>query len=195
MDARFINATMVGGSKQRVAGYRLLPFCLRHRVLLEAVDSPFLKPLDKPIEAYDIILAAKILSTYDKLVLNEELGWRDRLRIKALEYGDRLRGIYAGYIYGHIINGCSYPKTWQTESKKQEKIPWVLSCVANNVRNGFTSEEAWTMPEGEAVWFSVCHAIYNGAEIEVMSTDEENALQGFDDIVNNFKEKEAARGK
>ena len=195
MDARYINATMVGGSKKRVAGYRLLPFCLRHRVLLEAIDSPFLKPLDRVITAYDIILAAKVLSTYDKNVLNEELGWRDRLRIKALEYGDRIRGIYAGYIYGHIVNGCSYPKTWKQEGIKNEKIPWVLSCVANNVRNGISLEDAWTMPEGEAVWFSVCHAIYNGAEIEVLSTDEEKALESFDDIVNKFKEKEASNGR
>jgi hypothetical protein len=192
MDARYINATTVGGSKKRVAGYRLLPFCLRHRVLLEAIDSPFLKPLDRVITAYDIILAAKVLSTYDKNVLNEELGWRDRLRIKALEYGDRIRGIYAGYIYGHIVNGCSYPKTWKQEGIKNEKIPWVLSCVANNVRNGFSLEEAWTMPEGEAVWFGVCHALYNGSKIEVLSTDEEKALESFDDIVNAFKEKETS---
>jgi hypothetical protein len=190
MDARFINATMVGGSKKRVAGYRLLPFCLRHRVLLEAIDSPFLKPLDRIITAEDVILAAKVLSTYDKNVLNEELGLSDRLRIKALEMGNRLKSLYAGYIYGHIVNGCSYPKTWKQEGIKQEKIPWVLSCVANNVRNGFSLEEAWTMPEGEAVWFSICHAIYNGSSVEVMSTDEEESLESFDSIVELYKQRE-----
>jgi hypothetical protein len=190
MDARYINATMVGGSKKRVAGYRLLPFCLRHRVLLEAIDSPFLKPLDRVITAEDVILAAKVLSTYDKNVLNEELGLSDRLRIKALEMGNRLKSLYAGYIYGHIVNGCSYPKTWKQEGIKNEKIPWVLSCVANNVRNGFSLEEAWTMPEGEAVWFSICHAIYNGSSVEVMSTDEEESLESFDSIVELYKQRE-----
>jgi hypothetical protein len=190
MDARYINATMVGGSKKRVAGYRLLPFCLRHRVLLEAIDSPFLKPLDRVITAEDVVLAAKVLSTYDKNVLNEELGFRDRLRIKALEMGNRLKSVYAGYIYGHIVNGCSYPKTWKQEGIKNEKIPWVLSCVANNVRNGFSLEEAWTMPEGEAVWFSICHAIYNGSSVEVMSTDEEESLESFDSIVELYKQRE-----
>lgn len=195
MDARYINATMVGGSKQRVAGYRLLPFCLRHRVLLEAIDSPFLKPLDTVITAEDVILAAKVLSTYDKMVLTDKLGLQDRLYIKALEMGNRLKSIYAGYIFGHINNGCSYPKTWKQEGRKHEKIPWVLSCVANNVRNGFTLEEAWTMPEGEAVWFNICHAIYNGSEIEVISTQEEEALEDFDLIVDKFKEKEAVNGR
>jgi hypothetical protein len=71
----------------------------------------------------------------------------------------------------------------------------VLSCVANNVRNGFTLEESWTMPEGEAVWFNICHAMYNGSEIEVMSTDEETALEDFDLIIDNFKEKEAANAR
>lgn len=195
MDARFLNATIVGGSKQRVAGYRLLPFCLRHRVLLEAIDSPFLHPLDRPITAEDVVLAAKVLSTYEKDVLNEKLSLRDRIRVKALEYGNRLKSIYAGYIFGHIGNGCSYPKTWKQEGTKQEKVPWVLSCVANNVRNGFTYEEAWTMPEGEAVWFSVCHAIYNGSEIEVMSTDEEAALDDFDSIIERFKQKEPTNAR
>ena len=195
MDARYITATMVGGSKQRVAGYRLLPFCLRHRVLLEAIDSPFLQPLDRVITAEDVILAAKILSTYDKVVFTEKLGFTDRLRVKALEMGNRLKSLYAGYIYGHIVNGCSYPKTWKQEGKKYEKIPWVLSCVANNVRNGFTLEEAWTMPEGEAVWFNICHAMYNGSEVEVMSTDEETALDDFDSIVDRHKEKEASNAR
>ncbi len=89
---------------------------------------------------------------------------------------------------GHITNSCSYPKLWEKNDKKEtERVPWVLSCIANNVRNGCTLEEAWTMPEGEAVWMSISHAIYNGAKIDVISTDEEEQMKHFDEIVERFK--------
>jgi len=59
--------------------------------------------------------------------------------------------------------------------------------VANNVRNGCSLEEAWTMPEGEAVWMSVSHAVYNGAKIDVLSTDEEKELENFNTRIEAYK--------
>jgi len=44
------------------------------------------------------------------------------------------------------------------------------------------------MPEGEAVWMSISHAIYNGSKIDVLSTDDEDMLDKFDSIINRFKE-------
>jgi hypothetical protein len=44
------------------------------------------------------------------------------------------------------------------------------------------------MPEGEAVWMSISHAIYNGSEIEVVSTDDDKMIGDFDNIINRFKE-------
>ena len=44
------------------------------------------------------------------------------------------------------------------------------------------------MPEGEAVWMSISHALYNGAKINIVSTDDEEMLNEFDNIINRFKE-------
>jgi hypothetical protein len=93
-----------------------------------------------------------------------------------------------GIITGFINESCSYPKLWNKKSKVHQKIPWTLSCVANNVRNGCTLEEAWTMPEGEAVWMSISHAVYNGSEINIVSTDDDNMMDDFDNIIKRFKE-------
>ena len=81
---------------------------------------------------------------------------------------------------------------WKKEDKNKnnvENIPWVLSCISNLVRNGISLEEAWTMPEGEAVWMSIAHAIYNGAKIDILSTDEEKELEKFGDRIDAYKKR------
>mgnify|MGYP003352935905 CR=1 FL=1 len=95
-----------------------------------------------------------------------------------------------GRVMGVIEASCSYPKLWESEQKshqKYEKLPWILACVANLVRNGCTLEEAWTMPEGEAVWMSIASAIYNGSKVEILSTDEEKDLDNFHDRIAAYK--------
>jgi hypothetical protein len=96
-----------------------------------------------------------------------------------------------GTILGCIKLTLSYPKFWKKEEKegvkKYEAIPFPLSCVSNLCRNGVSLEEAWTMPEGEAVWMSVASAIYNGAKLEILSTEEEKDLENFDARIEAYK--------
>jgi len=189
MDTRFIKATTALPAPNRVCGKVLLPFCLRHRVLLESIDSPFLKPDDRSFSAKDVIWAIKIINTYDKSVIHESLSLQERMWMWVLNKSRFNLARTAGFILGHITNSCSYPKLWNKEdnNKKSENIPWTLSCVANNVRNGCSLEESWTMPEGEAVWMSISHAVYNGAKIDVLSTDEEKELENFNERIEAHK--------
>jgi len=189
MDTRFIKATTALPAPNRVCGKVLLPFCLRHRVLLESIDSPFLKPDDRSFSAKDVIWAIKIINTYDKSVIHESLSLQERMWMWVLNKSRFNLARTAGFILGHITNSCSYPKLWNKEdnNKKIENIPWTLSCVANNVRNGCSLEEAWTMPEGEAVWMSISHAVYNGAKIDVLSTKEEKELENFNERIEAYK--------
>ena len=48
MDARYLQATTVLPRQNKVCGRTLLPFCLRHRVALEAIESPFIDPQNRP---------------------------------------------------------------------------------------------------------------------------------------------------
>lgn len=188
MDTRFIKATTALPTPNRVCGRVLLPFCLRHRVLLASIDSPFLDPEKRGFTALDVVWAIKIISSHDKAVISENLSIKERLWVWVLNKSRRNLGYCAGFVLGHIQRSCSYPKLWKKEEKKtKENIPWELSCVANNVRNGCSLEEAWTMPEGEAVWMSISHAVYNGAKIDVLSTDEEKELESFNDRIAAYK--------
>jgi hypothetical protein len=189
MDARYLKATTVLPSDVKVCGKRLLPFCLRHRVLLEAIDSPFLDFAKRGFTATDVIKAVRILSTYEKESINAPITFMEKWHMILLNSNRKKLARSVGRIIGVITESCSYPKMWSKDkTMNKENIPWVLACVANNVRNGCTLEEAWTMPEGEAVWMSISHAIYNGSKIDVLSTDDEKMLNKFDSIIDRFKE-------
>ena len=194
MDARYLKAISVLPDQDKVCGRTLKAFCLRHRVILEAIESPFVN-MKKGVEItpYDVIIAVRILSTYDKAEMVGPFTFWENYELHRMRMSKKRLAVNAGKIIGIMVECLSYPKLWSKHDKstgnsnKQANIPWTLTCVANNVRNGCTLEEAWTMPEGEAVWMSISHAIYNGAKIDVVSSDDENMIDNFDNIINRFK--------
>ena len=191
MDARYLQAVTVLPKQDKVCGKTLLPFCLRHRVALEAIDSPFTKNTLDGVNPYSVLVAIRILSNYDKLEMVKPLSFTEKLWMLYLTWNNKYYSQVVGTIVGCINVSCSYPKFWEKGNKenKKENIPWVLSCVSNNVRNGCTLEEAWTMPEGEAVWMSISHAIYNGAKLDILSTDEEKQLETFNARIEAYKKR------
>jgi hypothetical protein len=189
MDARYINAVSVLPKQNKVCGRTILPFCLRHRIALEAIKSPFLNPNATKFNPVDVINAVKILSTYDKEGMVEPLSLRDKYHLLLLVFSVKKMVKSVGTIMGIMNISCSYPKTWDKKQGAKNNVPWVLGCVSNLVRNGCTMEEAWTMPEGEAIWMALSHSIYEGAKIDILTTDEEKELESFHDRVNAYKKK------
>lgn len=190
MDARYLKATTVLPLDVKVCGKRLMPFCLRHRVQLEAIDSPFLDYQKRSFKAVDVIMAVRIMSTLDKVRVGAPMNLREQFYLIWLNASQDRLARAVGRVLGIMFESCSYPKIWTKQEKKvKENIPWTLACVANNVRHGCSLEEAWTMPEGEAVWMSISHGIYNGSDVQIVSTDDDAMLDDFDNIINRFKNK------
>ena len=190
MDARYLQATTVLPRQDKVCGRTLRPFCLRHRVMLEAIGSPFIEPGKKPFDPVSVIFAARILSTYEKDNMCGDLTFVEKFYIMRMALSRKYFSRCVGVIIGCINVSLSYPKLWEKEKKenrKHENLPYALSCISSLVRNGCTLEEAWTMPEGEAVWMSVANAIYNGAKIDVLSTEEEKDLEKFNERIEAYK--------
>jgi len=196
MDARYLQAVTVLPKQDKVCGKTLLPFCLRHRVALESIDSPFIKKGFDGLNPYSLITAIHILSTYDKSKMAKRISLFEKLWIIYLIFNKKYYEKAICTVIGCINVSCSYPKFWEKENKEKakENIPWVLSCVSNKVRNGCTLEEAWTMPEGEAIWMSIAHAIYNGAKLDIFSTDEEKELENYNDRIAAYKKKMNVNG-
>jgi len=136
-------------------------------------------------------MAARILSTFDKDEMAKPLSWVEKLYVARMAISRKYYSRCIGIILGCIQVSLSYPKFWEKEEKKGnnkiEVIPFPLSCISSLCRNGVGLEEAWTMPEGEAVWMTVANAIYNGAKLEVLSTDEEKELEKFNERIEAYK--------
>ena len=191
MDARYLQATTVLPRQNKVCGRTLRPFCLRHRVALETLESPFLDPTKGKFDPVAVVMAARILSTYDKEEMAKPLSFVEKLYIARMAVSKKYFSRCVGQILGCIQVSLSYPKFWQKdenkENRKFESIPFPLACIASLCRNGVDLESAWTMPEGEAVWMSVANAIYNGAKLDVLSTDEEKELEKFNERIEAYK--------
>ena len=156
MDARFLKATTVLPYQDKVCGRTLRAFSLRHRVALEAIDSPFLKPEGGTFTALDVILAVKILSTHDKCEMVSPLSLMDKFYLILLGLSLKYRSRAVGRIIGCISASLSYPKLWKKENhskaKDIERIPFTLSCISTLTRNGCSLEESRLppMPPGAA---------------------------------------------
>lgn len=191
MDARYLQAATVLPHQNKVCGRTLRAFCLRHRVALEAIGSPFLDPGKKPFDPISVVLAARIISTHDKEEMARPLSFLEKLQVARLSFSRKHLSRSVGVILGCMQMVLSYPKFWNKDDKKQNRkfdpVPFPLACVASLVRNGVDIESAWTMPEGEAVWMSVANAIADGAKIDVLSTDEEKDLEKFGERVEAYK--------
>lgn len=169
----FLNLT-----KHRVCGYELRPFCLRHRIVLDAIGSPFLPggTVINPTPA-DLVLAARVCATPDpfKAIRPTFLdGWRIiRLGNSARRYAKEVLAWQA-----YVMDTAQHPRVGGKPSphKKDRGVDWTLSVVVSLMEMGFTEEQAWTMPEGRAMYYFFTRAIREGAEIDITTTSMEDKL-------------------
>ncbi len=171
MDRRFLNA-YVDPAPFRLLGRSLYPWCLKYRVRLMALDSPLLTG-SRGVTPADLVFACQVCAE-DQL---GAIGWRDQLRIVSLENNpakfERLLEAFAGYI---LVQ--DWPKFWEQSKAKaggggDKGVPWPLSIVANLIANGIEEKRAWEMPECQAIWLNSALAIRKGADVAIMSPEEE----------------------
>jgi hypothetical protein len=178
MDERFIRAFTDPAAQNTILGRLVSPFCLRHRVHLTALNSPFVKGGD--IRALDILVAVKVMAgePIGKLT-NRELG-----EIMELNHDyDKMRAA-ALNINNHMLE-ANGPKFWQKDGKAGNNgVPWILNIIATLVSNGIDETRAWTMPECQAIWMSTAFATMKGADLKVLTTEDEEIQANFQKILN-----------
>ena len=190
MDGRFIEAFTLLHKQRSVCGYTIRHLCLRHRLLLEAFKSPFLNdPLkSKPI---DVIIAARVFSQNDLInpsdfkATDEDRKWMDAMIADGTMFLAQISSV------SNFINeNAKWPVFWSANAKKKHRdrgIPWVLNVVCNLAKNGIPLEQAWTMPECQAVWMHSAFAIGEGSDIDIISEDDLEAIK-FAKALNSKKE-------
>lgn len=172
MDGRYLRA-FTDPAKVTCLGRPVYPWCLKYRVRLLAIESPFVGESGKEPTPLDLLTAVKICAeepigelTNDEIRLVENLASRPG---KFLTECERFQE------YAHV---GAWPKFWESNKKNGAAaddvgIPWPLMVVASLVKNGFDEKRAWEMPECQAIWFNAAYGAMNGSEQKVLTTDEE----------------------
>jgi hypothetical protein len=178
MDQRFLEAFLTP-SQTTVEGYRLFPWCLKHRIWLEGIGSPFMD-LDKPCAPSDVLIALQVCSEKEvgRLTLRERwLAYRlhaDPARFKAA----------CSALLAHMDTSSRWPRFWERkeEGERGSQIPWHLAVICNLVKNGVGYEHALQMPESKAIWLSTGFLISSGVKLDVLTTDDEALLDSLSKV-------------
>jgi hypothetical protein len=84
---------------------------------------------------------------------------------------DKLLKAFSDYI---LV--AHWPKFWEQTSKKSagsKGVPWPLAIISNLISSGIEEKRAWEMPECQAIWLNSALAISKGADVSIMSPEEE----------------------
>jgi len=176
--SRWTQAATILPPTIEVCGSRLLPFCLRHRVALDAINSPVLDT-EKEMSAEHMLAAVRILSSNELKDLRntptlKEKYWFVRLTFSRKELMSEMVKLSI-----YMQEQSLWPRFWVKDSanSKTDSFPWPLAVVASLCRNGCSLTEAWTMPEAEAIWMHIAHCSASGADISVVSDYEWQAME------------------
>lgn len=160
----------------KLLGRFVSPFCLLHRVQLEAAESPLLKS-DAGIRPLDLLVAVKICSgeRIDKMT------WKDSWYLGKMTSSE---DYFCDQIdrFSQFVLVTAWPKFWEKKAKAAESsgVPWPLSVVSNLIANGIPEERAWKMPECQAIWLNSAFAINKGAELKVLTTEDEELIENLE---------------
>ena len=135
-----------------------------------AFKSPLITG-DRGITPADLIFACQVCAEETL----GEIGWRDKIRVITLNRNpakfEALLKAFSGYA---LIN--DWPKFWEQDGKKSggdNGCPWPLAIVANLIASGIEEKRAWEMPECQAVWLHSVFSMRKGAELKIMTPEEE----------------------
>jgi len=156
----------------KMLGRFVSPFSMLRRVQLEAVESPFVVP-GKDVRPLDLLIAVKICA-------GEPI---HKLSLKDYFYLSRLSHSETYFVkqmsrFSDFVLIESWPKFWEKTAKHHNStgLPWMLTVVCNLMAHGVSEDRAWTMPESQAIWLHSCFAISNGADMKVLTKEDEDLI-------------------
>ena len=175
MDKRFLAAFLTPRAT-RLCGYEVFPWCLKHRLWLEALEHPILS--GKPCTPADLIFFAKVCGEKPA----GEVTLRDRWqRVRLGNPRTFARELDAAF--EHMRLSC-WPQFWEKKDEnggggRNRGMPWVLSVLTNLVKAGHTLEDALNLPECQAIWLSTGASIQAGGELDILTSDDEALLDSL----------------
>lgn len=188
MDGRFLDAFTLLPRQRVICGYETRPISLRHRLVLKQIGSPFSEGGVVPTPQ-DVIIAAKVLSfgTLEDMLQSkpteEDIQW-----VKDMTDNPELLLDQCSLVALCIEEQARWPIFWnKSKSGSDHGVPWVLNIVCNLVKNGVPLEDAWTMPESQAVWLHATFCILNGSETDIVSEQDRKAMEQLRELEDKMK--------
>jgi len=180
MDGRFLTAFILP-EKWEIMGYKLKPFSLRHTMTLTALGSPIVEGDGPRVKPEDIVIFVRVCAAKDAFVALDKPSLWDkwchaRMEVDTTYYFDQLMAINA------YIRTCNtMPNTYTKEDgeeKKKENVPVVLGLATSLMSKlNFTKDEAWDCTVGQAVWYLTAYSIGEGADVKIISTQDEAKME------------------
>ena len=178
-DKRFL-AAFLTPSRIPVEGYRLYPFCLKYRLWLEAIDSPFMSQ-ERELTVPDLLIALRICSETGI----STLGLRERwLAYRLTQDQERFQTACKAFV-GYMDGADTWPRFYEKKDAQSgggNTVPWHLLVLCNLIRHGISYENALQMPEARAIWLSTGFALSDGAKLEVLTTDDEELIDSLQKV-------------
>ena len=176
-DTRLLEALL--NRPHRVAGLRLRPFCARHHALLELVRSPYL--FGGPIGWPQLDLAASICASRDWAW--QAPGFWRRLAMRIRGGWDLARHHQKMHVY--LKDYWTPPQVWEKDKPiapagkaPAKEFPPVFFAVAAVIhQTGWDEERGWNMPLALVEWYAAAFARMNGAEIDLVTEAERQAME------------------
>jgi hypothetical protein len=133
----------------------------------------------------DLVLACRILSTYS---LAEMMALKpdstDKKGFKSIFLSDDNYANEMLKFAEYLQQQDNAPVLWDKKSNGDGRgVGVILSCISSLVRNGIPYEQAWTMPESEAVWMYVSNSVAQGADINVVSPEDKRAMEMLNNMI------------
>jgi hypothetical protein len=181
MDGRFLTAFILP-EKWEIMGYTLKPFSLRHTMTLTALESPIVTGKPHMVTPEDIIIFLRVCSSKNAFVALKKPSLMDRWNQTRMEmdtsyYFDQLMDI------NEYMKACNtMPNTYKkpdAQEKKKENVPVVLGLVTSLMsKMNMSLDDAWDCTAGQAVWYLTAYSIGEGAEVKILSTQDEEKMDG-----------------
>lgn len=181
VDPRFLAA--VFARPPVVLGRQLRPFCCGHAVLLDALESPYIRGGPLAQNGSDLIKAVWICSqTYEaardglmrppEVIAAEAQQWGASMKADGLDVRAEHER-FSAYLEEHT----RAPKRWKKGDEKAAKSPWPLTIAIGLQRElGWTETRAWNAPLQEALWAFAVISEANGDD-SLISEEEEVAAK------------------
>lgn len=176
MDKRFLRAFLTP-SRTRLCGYLAYPWCLKHRLWLEALEHPIMT--GKPCSPADLLFFAKVCAEAGNptaVTLRDR--WQAIRLHNPLTFTEELLEAHK-----HVATD-TWPKFWEKKDKegaggRNRGMPWALSVITNLTKAGHTLEDALNLPECQAIWLSTGASIQAGGELDILTSEDEALLDAL----------------